>query len=283
MCRCAVGIDKSPHDQTIQGRMMNELPTAFFRQISDRGFEPSLATQGPWSPDFQHGGPPSSLLTHVLRTQPSTGNFRIIRITIEILRAVPLKPCEIKVEVVRGGKKIEFLKAEYQSEGQTFLIAHAWRVHSEVGVTEAISDPYEIPALPEPQVHELFPIFGHFPYVEALEWRFAKGGFDSLGPATVWTRARIPLIENHETDGLEALVLMIDSANGISTELDFHKWTYVPVDLTVGIYRHPEGPWVGMDARTVIGNDGNGQTTTVAFDSKGAVGHSLHTLFIRPR
>lgn len=104
-----------------------------------------------------------------------------------------------------------------------------------------------------------------------------------MGPATVWARQRIPLIENHEIDGLEALVLMIDSANGVSAELDFQKWTYVPVDLTVGIYRQPEGPWIGMDARTVIGNAGNGQTTTIAFDRKGAVGHSLHTLFIRPR
>jgi len=262
---------------------MNELPTAFFRQISKSEFEPSVATTGPWSPDLQHGGPPSSLLTHVLRMYPSTGNFRIIRVTIEILSGVPVKPCEIKVEVVRGGKKIELLRAEYTSEGKTFLIANAWRIHSEVGVTEAISDLYEIPVLPEPQVHELFPIFGRFPYVEALEWRFAKGGFDSLGPATVWTRSRIPLIENQEMDGLEALVLMIDSANGISAELDFHKWTYVPVDLTVGIYRQPEGPWVGMDARTVIGNDGNGQTSAVVFDSKGKVGQSLHTLFIRPR
>ncbi len=262
---------------------MNELPTAFFKQISESEFEPSAATQGPWSPDFQHGGPPSSLLTHVLRVQPSDGHFRIVRITIEILSPVPVKPCEINVEVVRSGKRIELLRAEYRSEGKMYMIAHVWRLRSEVGVTGIISDVYEIPSLPEAQTQDLFSMFGNFPYVEALEWRFAKGGFDILGPATVWTRPRIPLIEHQEIDGLEALVLMIDSANGISAELDFQKWTYVPVDLTLGIYRPPEGPWVGIDARTIIGNDGNGQTTTVAFDCKGRVGHSLHTLFIRPR
>lgn len=262
---------------------MNELPKAFFKQISKCEFEPTVATQGPWSHNFQHGGPPSSLLTHVLRTQPSIGNFRIIRVTIEILSPVPVLPCEIKTEVVRGGKRIELLRGEYVSEGKTYLIAHVWRINSEVGATNMIPDSYQIPSLPEAQTLDLFSVFGKFPYIEAMEWRFAKGGFDALGPATVWTRPRIPLIENHEIDGLEALVLMIDSANGISAELDFPKWTYVPVDLTLGIYRQPEGPWIGMDARTVIGNDGNGQTTTVAFDSKGTVGRSLHTLFIRPR
>lgn len=262
---------------------MFDMPTAFFNQITESQFVPSSATIGPWSPDFQHGGPPSSLLTHALRTHPSSGNFRISRVTIELLSPVPLTPCEIKVEVLRGGKRIELLRGEYRSEGKCYLVAHAWRIISEVGVTSPISDSYEIPLLPEPQDQLFFPGASSFPYGEALEWRFVKGGFESLGPATVWTRPRIPLIENHDMNGLEALVLMIDSANGISAELDFHQWSFVPVDLTVGVFRQPEGPWVGMDARTVIGNDGIGQTTTVAFDRKGKVGQSIHTLFIRPR
>lgn len=263
--------------------IINELPSAFFRRISEYEFEPSFATIGPWSPDFQHGGPPSALLTHVLRTYNSPENFVIARITIELLSAVPVKPCAIKVEVVRGGKRIELLRGEYSSEGKTYLIAHAWRIISEVGVTKAISDGFELPILPEPQPQKFFPGSGSFPYGEALEWRFAKGGFDALGPATVWTRPRIPLIENQEINGLEALVLMIDSANGVSAELEFIRWSFVPVDLTVGVHRQPEGPWIGMDARTTIGDDGIGQTATTAFDGKGKVGQSMHTLFIRPR
>ncbi len=262
---------------------MVNLPAAFFRQTGQYTFEPTEATIGPWSPEYQHGGPPSALLTHALRTYPASGPFKVSRITIELLSAVPVKPCEVHVEVVRGGKRIELLRGKYISDGKTYLIAHAWRIISEAGATDSIPDSYEIPLLPEPQVQKFFPGFGSFPYGEALEWRFTEGGYDALGPATVWTRSRIPLIENHEIDGLEALVLMIDSANGISAELDFLTWTFVPVDLTLGLYRQPAGPWVGMDAQTVMGNDGIGQTTTVAFDSTGKVGQSIHTLFIRPR
>ncbi|MDD2853298.1 MAG: thioesterase family protein [Desulfuromonadaceae bacterium] len=262
---------------------MNELPNAFFYQVAENQFEPSIATTGPWSPDFQHGGPPSALLTRALRTYQSSGNFVITRVTIELLSAIPVKPCVIKVEVVRGGKRIELLRGEYISEGKTYLIAHAWRIISEVGVTEAIPDPFELPLFPESQPQIFFPESGRFPYGEALEWRFTKGGYDTLGPATVWTRPRIPLIENQDINGLEALVLMIDSANGISAELEFSKWSFVPVDLTVGIYRQPEGPWIGMNARTTIGDDGIGQTATTTFDGIGKVGQSLHTLFIRPR
>ena len=261
---------------------MIALPAAFYRQTGKNWYEPSEATIGPWSPDFQHGGPPSALLTHALRTYPSAFPLKITRVTIEILSAIPVKPCEIRVEVVRGGKRIEFLRGEYNVEGKPYLIAHAWRFIPEPGISIPVPDAYIVPQFPEPQVYKSFQGVSYFPYGEALEWRFAEGAYDAFGPATVWTRPRIPLIENLDIDPLEALMLMVDSANGISAELDSRSWTFVPVDLTLGLHRHPEGEWVGMAARTVMENDGIGQTTTVVFDRNGKVGQSVHSLFIRP-
>ena len=104
-----------------------------------------------------------------------------------------------------------------------------------------------------------------------------------MGPATVWARSRIPLVEGLEIDPLESLMLMIDSANGVSAELDIMKWTFVPVDLTVGLFRQPVGAWVGMTAHTTLEGQGIGQTNTVAFDATGSLGRSLQTLFVRPR
>ncbi|MEI6209567.1 MAG: thioesterase family protein [Desulfuromonadales bacterium] len=262
---------------------MIDLPTAFFRQTGENRYEPSEATIGPWSPDFQHGGPPSALMTHALRVFPSPQPVQVTRVTLEILSAVPVKPCEINVEVVRGGRRVELLRAEYIAEGKTYLIAHAWRFISEPGMSSAVSDSYIIPPLPEPQLFKSFQGVSYFPYGEAMDWRFTEGGYDTFGPATVWSRPRIPLIENLVTDPLEALMLMVDSANGISAELDIRDWTFVPVDLTLGLHRQPAGEWVGMDAQTVIEIDGVGQTTTVVFDSRGKVGRSMHSLFIRPK
>jgi hypothetical protein len=259
------------------------LPTSFFRQIGDRIYEPTEAVIGPWSLDLQHGGPPSALLTNALRTFPSPDDLKIARVTIEFLSGVPVKTCEIKIEKVRPGKKIELLKGQYISEGKTILIAHAWRIRSQSGITRPVSDGFKTPRLPRSQIQKFFPGVNYFPYGEALEWRFVKGAYDSMGPAIVWTRPRIPLIEGHEIDALEALILMIDSANGISAELDILNWTFVPVDMTVGLYRQPVGPWIGMEARSSIGNEGIGQTTATTFDSIGSIGHSIHTLYVNPR
>lgn len=259
------------------------LPPSFFIKTGKRTYNPTEATIGPWSSEFQHGGPPCALLTHGLRLFPSPDELKIVRITIEFFSAVPTTPCEIKIEQVRAGKKIELLRGHYISEGKTFLLAHAWRMESQTGITRPIPDGFELPRLPGPQVQKSFPWIDYFPYLEALEWRYTKGSIDKIGPATVWTRPRIPLIEGRATDGLESLILMIDSANGVSAELDIRKWTFVPVDMTVGFYRQPMGPWTGMAARTSMGNNGTGQTTATVFDGKGSLGHSIHTLFVRPR
>jgi hypothetical protein len=261
----------------------SNLAPSFFRQTGERHYEPTEATIGPWSSDSQHGGPPSALMASALQRFPSPGNLKIARVTIEFFSAVPIKPCEIKVEKVRAGKKIELLKGQYLSEGKIVLLAHAWRIKSQVGISEPISDGFEMPLLPGPQVQSSYPGVDYFPYIEAIEWRFTNGGFDNTGPATVWTRPKIPLIEGSEINGLEALFLMIDSANGASAELSILNWTFVPIDMTVGLYRQPIGPWVGMAARTSIGNEGIGQTNTTTFDTKGSNGKSMHTLFVRPR
>ena len=246
-------------------------------------YEPTEATIGPWSAKLQHGGPPSALLTHALRVYPTQNNLQLSRITIEILSPVPLTPCEIKVEQVRGGRRIELLKAQYISAGKVYLIAHAWRMETQTDISPQVCEPFLLPELPEPQSLSCYAGIGYFPYLHALEWRYASGSFDTLGPATVWARPRIPLIEDYEINSLESLILLIDSANGISAELDFQNWTFVPVDLSVGLYRQPIGQWIGMSARTVIESNGIGQTTTTAFDQNGSVGHSMHTLFVRPR
>jgi hypothetical protein len=259
------------------------LPPSFFRKTGEWKYEPTEATIGPWSSDLQHGGPPCALLTHALRIFPSSDNLKMVRITIEFFSAVPIKPFEIKIKKIRAGKKIELLRGQYISEGKTFLLAHAWRIESQMGISKPVSDGFKLPRLPDTQIQKSFPGITYFPYLNAIEWRFTEGSFDKMGPATVWTRPRIPLIEGFEIDGLESLILMIDSANGVSAELDVLKWTFVPVDMTVGFYRQPIGPWVGMAARTFMGKEGIGQSITTIFDSKGSIGSSMHTLFIRPR
>lgn len=167
--------------------------------------------------------------------------------------------------------------------GREVLLARAWRLQREPGCVGAVADAFEVPALPGPQAQRFFEGVGHFPYGEAIEWRFTRGGFDQPGPATVWARPRIALVRGRPESALERLLVLLDSANGLSAELPAHSWSFVPVDLQLSIYREPRHPWLGIDARTAIDGDGVGISHATVFDADGAFGRSLHTLFIRAR
>ena len=246
-------------------------------------YEPTEATVGPWSPLHQHGGPPIALLAQALSRHPSAVPMDLGRLTVEFLGPVPLGPCEVSVQVLRPGKRVELLQAQYKVQGKPVLTAQAWRLERQPGICPEVPDTWTVPAMPEQECTRFFPGSDGFPYGRSLEWRFVEGGFDTLGPATVWARLRIPLVLGEETAGVAGLLTMLDSANGISAALDFRHWSFVPVDLTLNLHRLPTGPWFGMAARTIINGGGIGTTTTTVFDQSRAVGRSLHTLFVRPK
>lgn len=261
------------------------MSTAFFIPDPQHGgrFQPTEATIGPWSDQAQHGGPPIALLARAIRLHPGEPDMEVGRLTVEFLGPVPVAPCEIEAQVLRPGRRVELLGARYIVGGRPVLTAQAWRLQRVPGICPSVPDPYTVPALPEQECTSFFIEGQSFPYARALEWRLAHGSFGTPGPATAWARARIPLVEGQDTGGLEGLLTLLDSANGISSELDFRRWSFVPVDLTLNLHRQPRGPWFGMDARTLVDEGGIGTVHTTVFDRQGPCGKSLHTLFVRPR
>ena len=72
---------------------------------------PGELTQGPWSSGAQHGGPVAALLVRATEAVPTgvAGPMQVVRITIELLRPVPLAPLEVGAEVTRPGKKVQLV------------------------------------------------------------------------------------------------------------------------------------------------------------------------------
>ncbi|WP_079194337.1 acyl-CoA thioesterase domain-containing protein [Streptomyces sp. CB02923] len=171
------------------------LPEAFYRDLGHGRYESSPATAGPWSPKWQHGGPPSALLGRALEQHDPREGLRIARATVELPRPVPMADLQVAVRTVRSGRRAELLEGEVSSGGNTVLPARAWRL--------VVSPPDVPPLRPEPKAP---PLPGAQPpptmarahtdgYLTAMEWRFEPGGgFDAMGPGTVWARQRIPLL-----------------------------------------------------------------------------------------
>jgi hypothetical protein len=257
--------------------------TAFYESLDGGNFRATAATVGPWDPRLQHGSPPAALLARAIEKGLPRDDARIARIAFDFLGVVPVAELTVESELIRGGARVELSRARLSVGGRAALQATAWRIATAADRSLAVPFSEPLPPLPDSQPQRFFAGVPSFGYGEALEWRFVDGGFAESGPATVWARPRIPLLAGEEISPLQRLLLMVDSANGISAELPPARFTFVPVELTVSVQRHPRSEWVGMRARTTLEADGIGLTRAELFDEHGYLGLAVQTLFVAPR
>ena len=258
-----------------------DLPRALYEPDGDLLVATGL-TRGPWNPDHQHAGPPAALLARAIERASGIEDGQTARLTFEILRPVPIAALAVEARVVRPGRRVEQLEATLSHDGETLMRASAWRMRSEAVPTEPTVDPP--PPGPTGLPEGAFSFWrDEVAYHRALDWRVAGGDVDAAGPATVWTRLNFPLVAGDPTSPLERLLVMADAASGVSAALRWEEWLFVNVDLGIHLSRPPEGEWMAMDARTVIGPTGMGLCTSTLSDEQGGVGVSTQSLLVAPR
>jgi hypothetical protein len=137
-----------------------------------------------------------------------------------------------------------------------------------------------MPESADPPPPELGESFG---YANAVEWRWARGGWTERGPATVWTRMRVPVVAGEEPSPRQRVMVVADSGNGASNVLDWARFMFINTELTVHFLREPVGEWVLLDARTQLAEGGAGLATSVLSDRSGPVARGAQALLIAPR
>ena len=116
-----------------------------------------------------------------------------------------------------------------------------------------------------------------------MEWRSVSGGFLEPGPATVWMRMGCRLVAGEEPTPLQRTLVAADVGNGISAVLDWRRYLFINVDLSVHLERMPEGEWVCVDAVTLPRSNGIGTAESVLYDERGRIGRAVQTLLIAER
>ncbi len=255
------------------------MPDAFYVQ-DGRRFVPTELTRGPWDAGAQHAGPPSALIGRALERCEPREDMRLGRVTFEILRPVPLAPLEVEARVVRPGRSVELLEATLTGPDGELVRARAWRlIPGELRLDEPVEEAPAGPSAGEPG--QFFPTGEPVGYHTAMEYRFLEGGFLEPGPARVWMRMRVPLVEGESPTPLQRVLVAADSGNGVSAALDWKRFIFINTDLSVHLLREPAGEYVCLDAVTHV--DGLGLADTVLWDEEGRIGRAAQTLLVRPR
>jgi Thioesterase-like superfamily len=259
-------------------------PESFYEPVGVvGGYRATPATAGPWDPASQHGGPPAALLATVIEDCEPVDGLRLARITVELLSPVPVGELVVRARVIRPGRRVRLLDATMDVDGRPVALARAWQIASQPDLLPAPL-PAPPPARPAPHAVRFFTGNAEIQgYGAAVEWRFVSGAFDRLGAAAVWARVRIPLVPDQPLTGLQRLLIVADSANGISGVLSFDEWVFVPTALTVTLHRHPVGEWIFMSAETRLSSDGIGSCQAELADDEGPVGTASQPLVITRR
>ncbi len=254
---------------------------SFYRRLSQSSYLAQEETVGPWSATAQHGGPPCALLASAIEEASRDPSAEIAKLSIEFLRPVPLGKLEVEVKTLRTGHKVELYEAVLFNDDGPILLARAWRTRRTPGRVPSVS--MSEPGASRPEV--IAPsLLDAFPYISNIEWRFERGEFSQPGPALVHARIKIPLVQDEETSGLCAMLIIADSANGVSQELAMDEYLFVPVDLMCSIVQVPRADdFITFDARTRIAEVGSGLSEMTISQRGRFVGNSLHTLYVEPR
>lgn len=261
--------------------------TAFYLPLDATGesWQATVHTTGPWDAGAQHAGPPSALLARAVERCAPRDELVVARTTVEILGPVPVGEVAVRARVVRPGRSVELVEAVLAAGGRDVARMSAWRVRRAQGdgLGEGIAPRTPSPPpLPERETAGAIPAGWVDGYLSAVEWRVAAGSFAEPGPCTAWARLRHPLVAGEEPIGLQRVLAVADSGNGLSWELP-PGWLFINCELTVHLHREPVGPWVCVDAVTAVSPGGAGLATTALSDADGPVGVGAQALLVARR
>jgi hypothetical protein len=211
--------------------------------------------------------------------------FQVARVTLEILRPVPIGSVRVEAEVVRPGRSVQMIEAKLSGDGGELVKARAWRIRTaEIEIPDDVASTPAPPPGPEtggrPEFFETAQSVG---YHTAMEWRSVSGGFREPGPATVWMRMGCALVAGEEPTPLQRTLVAADVGNGISAVLDWRRFVFINVDLSVHLERMPVGEWVCVDAVTLPQANGIGTAESVLSDQHGRIGRAAQALLIAER
>lgn len=239
---------------------------------------------GPWDPTMQHGGAPTALVARAAERFPAERPMRVARLTVDLLRPVPVGVLDIETQVIREGRKIQLLQVRLLSDGKECVRASVLKLREEAQTLPA-HEGFSPQALDPPSENE--PRSEGFGtgqgFGSGMSARIARGQWGEPGAAAVWFRAERPIVEGEETSSLMRAALTADFSNGVSAVLDFQQFTFINADLSVSFSRNPVGRWILLDAETWVGDSGGGLACARLADRDGYFGRAVQSVLIERR
>ena len=263
--------------------------TALYVRDGDR-FIGTEATRGSWHDNGQAGGAVLALLGHVLEDVPTITPMSVTRLTVDIVRPVPVgEPLWIDTEVRREGKKIQVVDLTVRTAGAEHGLARALRIREEdlradEGMPVSTTDADPAAALPPPDALESVE---HHPGVArflCLGAELRRSQEPAAGAFGAWIRLRVPVVAGEPVRPASRAAIPMDMVNliGVSS-LRSGTATIINADVSAHVLRVPEGEWIGLSGHTYFDlATGHGMSTASMSDRHGVFGTASTSQIVQP-
>ncbi len=243
-------------------------PGAGLFELDGDVFVPTIYTQGPWDPGAQFGGSPAALLATLVEQTPTLVPMQIARLTVDLLRPVPVAPLTADVRVVREGKRIQVVAASLLAKGTEVARATALRMRTiDLGLGDLPDGMTPVP-IPGVAKADSVDFFTEEPpgSRRAVEYLFeGEGGYFS-DPS--WVRLLVAVIAGQPVMPVARLAYTADLASGVGQSQNLPV-TGMNADVAINVVRYPEGEWLCLSGIGWISQTGIGQVQATLSDTSG--------------
>ena len=195
---------------------------AYFTTNDGAWFQPTGLARGPWDPDSCHAGPPTALMVRALEALiPSE---RLARLTVELIRPVPMAGFLVQAEIRKPGRSVTFSEAEILDQDRVYARAYAMHLRRVEGL-ECSTAAVDVPRL-EAAMPGRFPIHswphGLEAFPNSVEVRYDPDGSQGEGgPTTRWMRTKVPILADEEPSPFQRISPLADCGNGVVCPMAF--------------------------------------------------------------
>jgi len=247
------------------------------------------ATRGGWHDNGQAGGAVLALLGHVLEDVPTLTAMSLSRLTVDIVRPVPVgEPLHIDAEILREGKKIQVVDLTLTAGDTVTTRARALRIRDRdvrelEGMPVSTTDANPSTTIPPPEglegVEDRDGVADFLRFGAELRRTFEP--IDGIHAA--WCRLRVPVVAGEPVRATSLAALPLDLVNLLGVALDPSRATSINPDVSGHLSRSPVGEWVALTGNTFYGPSvAHGVSMATMSDGAGAFGITSTSQIVDP-
>jgi Thioesterase-like superfamily len=240
----------------------------FFIRDGDR-FAPTPSSRGPWDPTSLHGRVVIGLLGSQIERRHGGPDFLPARLTVDMYRLPDLSAAEVTTRVVRDGRRIRVVDAEFFSAGKSMARATCQLLRRTVNPEGAVWSPPGWDAPPPGDIPEPRDPPGSLGGMWAT--RPIAGEFGGQGRRQLWMSEVRDLVEGEALTPFVRAALAADFASPFANAGD-NGLAWINSDVTLYLHRLPVTEWIGMEVVSHQGTDGVAIGECWLHDEQGAIG-----------